>query len=128
MNETEKKLNIMLEGLIELAGQTTALASEQVPLVLQEVITWCLIRNYLILFILTIIFMVVCFLLYRLLKDITGIEDINKIGYDKGCMVAFLATFALAIFCYSVRWPIHEVLKVTFAPKLYLLEYLKGLL
>ena len=42
MNETEEKLNIMLEGLIELAGQTTALASEQVPLVLQEIITWCL--------------------------------------------------------------------------------------
>lgn len=121
MSTTQEKLNILLDSLIEVTTKTTDMASEQVPLVLQEIVKWGMVKG---LFFIALGLIFFAFLIYGCLcvwnkkEDSSFIEDMAAI-----CTPVY---FFLWIGFFSNG--AYKCLKVYFAPKLYLLNYLKGML
>lgn len=124
MNEELKnQLTQFLGKALDVANKGIDTAGEQIPMILQEIVQWQLLSaiGFVALFTTISIFgFALSYLLYRKYKEI---------NYDDDLFVSIIISLvSLSIFIASLLVNLPTIIKVLTAPRLVILEYLKGLL
>jgi len=116
-----ENLDKITEKLIEWLETTEVLAQEQVPIILQEVLTWHLISTLvsmaLILIGITGYFVFLVKAKRPIIEDDATPRGVFALIGGIGSSIGFLALLI----------DLYIVLQIYFAPRVYLIEYLKGL-
>ncbi len=117
------------EEVMQWLREAAGVAQEQAPLVVQELLRWGLIYNVTCGIVGSLLVVALAVVVARLFR--AGWATVKKHGVDEAgleyCGGALFAILCTVIFCITVeRWLL--VAQVLFAPRVYLLERIAGLL
>ena len=116
--EKQDVVDAFLYELLDFAKDAGAFAKEQVPLVLQEYITWGIVSSI----IWMLPFLAFAFFVPRLLRIASKMEP------DEGAFLGVLVFFGSATSVIAIVYHSLDAAKAIFAPRVYLIETLSELL
>lgn len=121
--ELEQCLTQFINKALDVANKGIDTAGEQIPLILQEIIQWQLLSaiGFTALFTaISVLGFALSYYLYRKYKSL---------DFDDDLFIAIIISIgSLAVFSASLICNLPTIIKVLTAPRLVILEYLKGLL
>ena len=118
------KFDEVVEKLLEWLEVIEDLAAEQIPGILQEILSWGLIQNL----VGVIISIGIVVASVKSLRHISRVwDDLSSDGAEAGHIIwAVLAVIFGIIFSITFIVDFFDVLQVYFAPRVYLIKYLRG--
>jgi hypothetical protein len=115
-----------IETILGYVQSTAELVKEQAPLVVQELIRWGIVWGVLSVILSAALFALCCFALprgYRLAKECPDYSGDEPVGVGIVCASALLGVASVCEFIHAIR----DVMLAVFAPRLFVIEYLRGL-
>ena len=121
--ELEQCLTQFINKALDVANKGIDTAGEQIPLVLQEIVYWRLAKGSCCILTAFLFCSSAFFLGYSMLKNFKLSHDTDGQGVGIGFMLISFFVFLL-VFSFELT----DIIKALVAPRLVILEYLKGLL
>jgi len=130
----QTKINDLINELIELVRITKDYTAENTPIFISELLTYRVYYHAIIILSALCICLVISILLYKYLNSIVNKLAQNPHFADRIDLesekigIYIILVFSILIPIITIIYGISQLLKIWIAPKLYLLEYLKGFL
>lgn len=126
MDKIKEKISEVLPRLIEFVEKTAATAGEQVPLFIQELLSYSLWSQVLGICV-TLTILIAGIWAMRYSYKVAGKIDDDSSEFGFMVVIVIIAFFAAVISFITIIIQADEMVKIVLAPRVYILDYLRSL-